>query len=428
MGLTLARRGLLNPPAAIFRVDAGPGIGLGHFMRCRTLALEMLRRGWVVNFVGNGFPEEMLKYRRASSIINCFPFKTQPESSQDMKGFIELLRQRFSGRIDFIIVDSYRFRREDYAMLQLFANRIPVAVINDLAEHDTPAQVVINPNPLFSPEPYQRQKIPCILCGERYTLVRPEIKALRDHDYDPKGPILVSLGGGDVVAPMLKVLAALPESLAGKILVSVSENCPLDELQKWQNENRERRQLNTCSEKFPELLASASVAITGGGGTLWEVYCLGRPSISIVWVDNQKNAGHIIKEQATSFLVDLIGNINKGLQSEILENGLQTIVETFGEPGQTRKTYEDGFRTAEVISQKETSLALEGAEEIDRRFFFKAISRLTSDCGFPFEMIKKQRQLIDGSGPERVVEALEQQKWQQVPLLSSDYRRSYEDW
>ncbi len=99
-----------------------------------------------------------------------------------------------------------------------------------------------------------------------------------------------------------------------------------------------------------------------------------------------------------------------------------------GPPGKTRFVHEKGFRTAQVIDQANTSLGVEDAGKIDARFLRKAISRLSSGCGFPQEMVQRQRQLIDGQGARRVVDALERQTWQVVPLFSADYRRSYEDW
>jgi spore coat polysaccharide biosynthesis predicted glycosyltransferase SpsG len=426
--LKLNKRGLLPSLVAVFRVDAGPGIGMGHFMRCRTIALEMIKRGWFVYFVGWGLPEELMSYSSVNSPISWIEFKPSHETNEDMKRFLEILRTRFSFNVNFVIFDSYRFKRDDYAFLQLFGQRIPVAIIDDMAQQDTPAQVVINPNPLFSPEPYQRQKIPRILCGEQYTLIRPEVVALRDRAYDSAGPVLITLGGGDVVEPLMKVLDAMPEHLGRKIVVSVSQNCPMNEIQNWISNDPENRYVNTDSEKFPELLASASVAITGGGGTLWEVYCLGIPGLSIVWVDNQKHTSTIIKDQATSFLVDLISHINIEMQSEMLETGLQKIVETLGPPGSTRIVHEKGFRTSDVISREKTSLVVDNVEAIDKKFIRKAISRLTSDFGFPQGMMRKQRQLIDGMGAQRVVTALEEQKWEQVPLFGADYRRNYEDW
>lgn len=428
MGINLSRRGLVDARLAIFRVDAGPGIGMGHFMRCRTIALEMIRRNWVIYFVGWGLPEELMNYQAVNSTINWLKFEPSIDPTEDTRRFLTLLGLQFDHQADFIIIDSYRFHRDNYAFLQIFDRQVPIAVINDLAEQDTPAQAIINPNPLFSPAPYQRQKIPSILCGEKYTLVRPEVAALRNRKYDPDGPILVTLGGGDVVEPLMKVLNSFPDSLDRVVIVSVSKNCPLGEIENWVAQNPLGRKINDDSQKFPELLAQASVAITGGGGTLWEVYCLGIPSLSIVWVDNQQQTTAIIKDQATSFLVDLISNINREFQSEMLEDGLNKIVETFGPPGKTRLVQEKGFRTSNVISVEKTSLVVDNVEDLDSRFIRKAISRLTSGCGFPQEMVQRQRQLIDGQGARRVVEALEKQTWEEIPLFSADYRRSYEDW
>jgi spore coat polysaccharide biosynthesis predicted glycosyltransferase SpsG len=428
MGIVFNKRGLLPAPVAVFRVDAGAGIGMGHFMRCRTLAFAMLKRGWVVCFIGSGLPEELMGFKTVNSIISLIEFKPLQDTMQENKKFLEMIRTIFGDDLRFIVFDSYRFNRDDYALLQMFGNRVPVAVINDLGEQDTPAQVVINPNPLFSPEPYKRQKIPCILCGEKYTLIRPEIVSRRNRVYNPAGPLLISLGGGDVSEPLLKMLDLLPEHLEKSVIVSVSGKCPLDDLLKWQAVNPEKRHINTSVEDFPKLLASASVAITGGGTTLWEVYCLGIPSLCIVWVDNQKNASAIIKDQATSFLVDTISHINMDMQSELLDKGLEKLVETFGPPGRTRLIHEKGYTTSEVVKAKNTSLAVEDIEERKFKFIRRSLLRLSSDCDFPRLMVQKQRELIDGRGAERIVDALEKTGWTPVPLFDADYRRAYEDW
>jgi spore coat polysaccharide biosynthesis predicted glycosyltransferase SpsG len=421
MAITLSRRGLLNAPVAVFRVDAGPGLGMTHFMRCRALAIELLRRSWIVHFVGHGLPEEMLFYRGKNLAINYIPFPSYRESEQDVRAFIRLLRESFFRNLACIIVDSYRFNRDDYVRLQFYDDRVPVAVINDVAEHDTPAQVVINPNPLFSPEPYERQRIPSILCGEAYTLIRPEITALRDRKYNPDGPLLINMGG--VNQATLTVLQSLPDLCERKVIVFVDQDSLSEEIQAWENECPQMRRIETSVSRLPELLFESAITISGGGEILWEIYCLGIPNICIVWAENSNNSTLIIKDQATGFLIDVLSNINVELQSDMLESGLNKIVETLGPPGQTRFVHEIGFRTAEIINKHETSIAIDGLESIDKRTLRKALSRLTSACGFPQEMMERQRELIDGLGAQRIAEVLEQQKWQEVSLFASDYSR-----
>ena len=430
MAITLNRRGLVPTKTAVFRVDAGPGIGMGHFMRCRTLAFEMIRRNWVVFFVGRGLPAELLEYARSgvSAVINLIEFAYYKDSDDDVMNFFNILSGRFNWGVDCIVIDTYRYSRDDFAYLQRFnSSRVPVVVIDDLADRDTPAQLVINPNPLFNPLPYERQKIPVLLCGEKYTLIRPEVSSLAGRAYRSDGPVIVTLGGGDVTGHLMKVLDAIPEDIVNRVCVSISDNCPRAEIDAWAHRHPTQRFINTDSRRFPELLASASLAITAGGTTLWEVYALGIPSLCLLWVDNQKQTSVIIKEQATSFLIDIVSQINMELQSEWLENGLQTIVKTVG-PGQTRGVQYQGFCADEVIDREKTSVGIGDSALIDADFIRKTLSRLHAEPEFWEQMCCRQKRLIDGLGAQRCVDAIENIAWQAVPLFEADWRRSYENW
>jgi len=431
MAIVLNRRGLIPTKTAVFRVDAGPGIGMGHFMRCRTLAFEMIRRNWVVFFVGHGLPEELLAETSGdvNRVINLIDFAQFKESRADAAAFFNFLSERFHWLVDCVIIDTYRYSRDDYALFQRFnPGRVHIIVIDDLADRDTPAQIVINPNPLFDPIPYERQKIPHICCGQKYTLIRPEICAIIGRAWRVDGPIIVTLGGGDVVEHLMKVLEAIPEDVPNSVCVSISDNCPRLEIEAWVARNPTRRYINTDSRKFPELLASASLALTGGGGTLWEVYALGVPSLCLLWVDNQRQTSVIIKEQATSFLIDIVSRINVDLQSEWLENSLQTFVKTVGGRGQTRSVQQQGFCADEVISREKTSLGIGSSDLIDADFIRKTLARLHAEPEFWKEMIRRQQSLIDGRGAQRCVDVIDNASWQAVPLFDADWRRSYENW
>lgn len=431
MGITLNRRGLGDSRTALFRVDAGPGVGMGHFMRCRTLAFEMIRRNWVVFFIGHGLPAELLIASRSgvNSVINLIECEHYQDTYLDAANLLKILDQTFAWRVNCLVIDTYRYSRDDFAYLQRFnAEKVLVVVIDDLADRDTPAQAVINPNPLFSPMPYERQKIPLVMCGEQFTLIRPEVTALTGRAYSPDGPIVVTLGGGDVVEPLMKVLQALPEDLDNRVCVSVSDNCPREAIEDWINKRPMQRFLNIDSLKFPELLADAALAITAGGTTLWEVYCLGIPSLSLLWVDNQKQTSVIIKEQATSFLIDIVSAINVELNSKWLETGLQTIVQTIGLPDKTRSVQQQGFRADEVISREQTSVGVSRSELIEADFIRKILARLSEEPEFWAQMIERQQRLIDGRGVMRCVDALETLEWHSVPLFEADWRRKYEDW
>lgn len=426
MAIVLNRRGLISTRTALFRVDAGPGIGMGHFMRCRTLAMEMIAQNWVVFFMGYGLPKDMIYCHpfRVCAGINLIEMDQYSDTDFDAKQLLD----RLPSYAGCLVVDTYRYSREDFATLQLFnLYRVPVVIIDDIANRDTPAQVVINPNPLFSPEPYQRQKIPHVLCGADYTLIRPEVVAMRQRKYCKEGPIVITLGGGNVVSPLIKLFNALPQNIDNQICVSVSGNCPLEQIEEWVNACPDRRFINTDNSRFPQLLANASIAITGGGTTLWEVYCLGIPSLSLVWVDNQKQTTVVVKEQATSFLIDLVENINHELKSDWLDSGLKSLVSHFGLPCQTRIIQEESFLTNEVISREKTSLVADDNQMIDSSYVSKALHQLASDGDFTAKMVARQQHLLDGMGAQRCVEVINDLTWQNVPLFAADYRRNYEN-
>lgn len=431
MPIGLNRRGLALSKTAVFRVDAGPGIGMGHFMRCRTLALELIKRKWVVFFVGSGLPKELLniKASQVNAIINLVEFGPFDMSANDSNALVAKLANTFGLNVDCLIIDTYFYTREDFAFIQRFCERrVPVMVIDDLANRDTPAQVVLNPNPLFSSEPYQRQKIPNILCGENYTLIRPEILALRDRPYSDDGLIMITMGGGDVVEPLLKVLQAIPDGMPNRICVSVSANCPLDAINEWISLDPTMRFLNVDSERFPELLANSAFAITGGGTTLWEVYCLGIPSLCLVWVDNQKQTSVVIKQQATSFLIDLAEQINMELQSDFVEKGIRTLKNEFAPATEVRRRELENHSVSEVIRRDKTSLLVDNDSNADSNFIGGILREFRNMPEQWLEMMRKQRGLIDGGGAARCADLLDTLVWQPVDLLDSDWRRSFENW
>ncbi|MBU1109269.1 MAG: hypothetical protein KKB51_21500 [Candidatus Riflebacteria bacterium] len=430
MPIGFNRRGLLPAKTALFRVDASPGMGMGHFMRCRTLAMELIRRNWVVFFIGSGLPRELLNIKsdRVNGAINLIEFGPHQTSSADVGELFALIANQFRLDVDCLIIDTYFYAREDFVLLQRFYERRSVLVIDDLANRDTPAQVVLNPNPLFSSEPYKRQKIPNILCGEKYTLIRPEIVALRDRPYNSDGIIMVTMGGGDVVKPLMRVLEAIPDNIENRICVSVSANCPRDEIDDWINRDSCRRFLNIDSEKFPKLLASSAFAITGGGTTLWEVYCLGIPSLCMVWVDNQKQTSVVIKEQATSFLIDLAEQINQGLKSDFVESEIRSFKNGFTPAIEARRRQQESFSVSELIRRDKTSLLIDKENVTDAELIGRILQEFRNEPEPWHEMMMKQRALIDGAGASRCADVLDNLTWQDVELLESDWRKSFENW
>ena len=278
----------------LFRADGGREVGMGHLMRCRTLAMAMQTLGWEPHFFGSGIPEQ-----------GFLDMAGKPFSVREVAGggggndTIDVAKALGAS---LIVVDHYGFRMENF--LNLWKSGFRVLAIDDLGDRGMPVDAVLNPNPLFDEAPYVRQGIPIRMVGERFTLIRPEILACRQVQTPGVKTLLISLGGGDVQTLTMSILQEIPEELFDHVWVSVSPVCPIDELKKWEQKSHQCHHLNIDHSRFHEILATARLAITGGGTTLWEVYTLGIPSIAVVWAENQRHSIEVVERRQTSLLVD----------------------------------------------------------------------------------------------------------------------------
>lgn len=285
-----------TPPASsqkrvLFRADGGSVIGMGHLMRSRSLAVELQKLGWDVVFCGTGIPRGF-----GPTPGQGFEVKTAEGS---------LVDQALELGIRLLIVDSYDFSSEDFRALQ--RPDWILGAIDDMADRTLTVDLVINPNPRFDPAPYERLEIPLRMVGEEAVMVRPEVIARRPTEpiFRPDGPILFTLGGGNVEDLMLKILAATPFIETHPIVVSVTPNCPVTRLRGWEAAHKGWRKVNTDPDLFPQLLSEAGFVVSGGGTTLWEIFTLGIPCLALVYVDNQAHSLKLAEQTQTALCLDL---------------------------------------------------------------------------------------------------------------------------
>ncbi len=329
-------------PRLLIRADAGEEIGLGHVMRCRTLALAMRDLGWETTLLTTSDPKNIWCDMSGGGM----PWLLAEGGTA--QGFKTAMAAKIH-RADILIVDNYGFTTEDFTALWAAGPRL--AVIDDLADRILPVDAVINPNPGAVPDPYAKRGVPLCLCGETFTLIRPEIRFCVGTPVPADGHILVTLGGGDVQEHLYDILAAISEDADdAPVVAAVGPACPVDKLVEWERGGARRRIVRDV-DALPGLIAGAAVAVTGGGTTLWETCCIGRPSVAVVWVENQRRTLEIVARYGTGEVVDA----RSGLP-------VQSIVE--------------------------------------------AIRRVKNGTAETAGMIARQRAMIDGGGADRVAAAL----------------------
>lgn len=287
-----------------FRVDASLQMGIGHFMRCLSLADAFKKRGVYVRFVSRHMPDHLLAMLREKEyefvLLNSMQDKKiagdVPHSSWlcasqhvDAQDTIQALSDQIW---DWLVVDHYALDLRWEAALRGTARRI--LVIDDLADRVHDCDVVLDQNIYDDMDTRYHEKVPedcTLLLGPRYALLREEFLRLRASTRTRDGSvnrILVSLGGVDAENQTEKVIHAITQLQGRSFNVDVVIGV--------QHPARSKIEVickhhgYQCHVQTPDvaaLMAKADLAIGASGSTSWERCCLGLPTICLTHAANQ---------------------------------------------------------------------------------------------------------------------------------------------
>ena len=274
---------------AVFRFDAGPAIGGGHALRCLTLAKSMSRAGWecwfAINECTQSYGKLLSLYKPRCILLS----KDAAEEPMDIE-------YGLGGRgCDLLIVDHYGRDAMFEKACRKYADRI--MVIDDLADRKHDTDLLLDQNlgreigdycDLVSSE--------CrLLLGPRFALLRPQFLSQRTSALDRrKGQnhvqkILISFGMADPKNLSYTALKALFNiRFSGHIDVVISEYTPGYTMVRLQAQKMGHKvRILSEVENMAKLMASADLAIGGGGITAWERCAMGLPALSVVYAPNQ---------------------------------------------------------------------------------------------------------------------------------------------
>ncbi len=247
--------------SAVFLTDTGPGIGLGHDIRCRTLAEEMNRHGWNIEH-------------------HLFDSGKKESDWLNSKNFLNKNNPLY-------IVDSYRCGSDFFRHLNK-NNR--VVAIDDYARIDYDADLIINPNCSFNSDLYSDQKTP-VIGGAQYVLIRSDFsKKRKQRRFNSLiSSILVSVGGSDyrnLLEPLCSSL--LNYNALRKIYIVAGNEKHQKYLQKQFKNKKVYIYGKLNSEKYSHLMLNADIAVSAAGQTLHELCACGLPFIMIGIDKDQK--------------------------------------------------------------------------------------------------------------------------------------------
>ena len=312
-----------------FRVDASVQIGIGHVMRCLTLANELARQGhecWFVCREHRGHLGDLVSSHGHCLILlpvpinHLTPEKGTVSDSYDLwlgvswrEDACETLDAILSLKLDWLVVDHYALDAKwERSLAGAVGN---IMVIDDLANRAHQCGLLLDQTYGRPKEDY-RSILPqnaAILCGAEYALLRPEFSEWRSYSLARRKSnslkkILITIGGADkdnltgIVLDELK-LSDLPTDC--KITVVMGGPAPWVNLVKMtaQSLDWDAKVLIDVTN-MAELMAESDLAIGAAGSTSWERCCLGLPTIALVAAENQKYIARNLSKAGACIVID----------------------------------------------------------------------------------------------------------------------------
>lgn len=331
------------------RADGNSRVGLGHLMRCLTIADALREQGEETHFI--------LADSRAQELVICrgYPctvLETDYSHMEEELPKLEELLSRYQPR--FLLLDSY-FVTERY--LRTLRGKVKRACMDDLFCLREPVELLINYN-LYGEELGYRKAFGAdtkLLLGSAYVPLRKEFCACSYEVRQQAEQILITTGGGDsynLAGQILTELLKREEQLSFHV-VSGSMNPHLPALQRMA-EQYGKIHIHSNVQHMAELMKQCDAAVSAGGSTLYELGAVGVPTVCFSFAENQERLAESFGEKELAVFAGSYLKEGRGLFSLI------------------------GSRLAELLA------------DVKLR---KALSR-------------RARDLVDGRGAERIAEAL----------------------
>ncbi len=263
---------------------------MGHLVRCRALAEGLRSLGKESVLVG---PSADFNTGGANEVFaDWIPMPFGRSASDDARNFVELMSKHSTKAA---VLDDYRV--DETYQIELRNAGINWLQFNGKPHQPLWANIILNPSPEANAEDYERS----LKIADSRLLLGPSFAVLRS-EFNPDGEprhkdqtlrVLLTFGGGDDRGSVLSVLETLVPALPQHVefvVVSGSQNPRNADIEKWiADRGAGRVQLEINPPSIAPLISSCDLAIMAGGGSVYEVNCLGLPMLLIAIAENQIN-------------------------------------------------------------------------------------------------------------------------------------------
>lgn len=338
------------------RADGNKEIGMGHIMRCLSIADAAKGYGIEAAFLlADDTCCTLIKNRGFQTIVLGTDYR-------DMLSELGKLAEIVSSQKDMILVDSYQVSAEYYRCLMEITR---VACLEDMGEA-YPVDLLINYN-IYAPKLqalYEAQKAPKrILLGTKYLPLRKDF--LSDTEYEIKEKVrdvLITTGGSDpffISHALMEYFSQDAELVKQEIcwhILSGPFNIHGEKLKSIYGKSDESKcfkvVIHENVQDMKTLLKSCDIVLSATGSTIYEVSSLGVPLIVFYFAENQRQFANAL-----------------GMDTEIANAGCFT----------------------------------EDSEMVKSRAL-KALKRCIADNGYRKRLHEQEKELVDSNGAKRIVQ------------------------
>ena len=266
----------------IIRADGNETIGLGHLMRCMSIAREVEKQGAQCIFV---VAEEQAGILIREKGFHCEVLGTNYRDMEAELPHILNLTEKYSPKL--WLVDSYYITDEYVRALKESG---PVFYLDDMGNQLTWADGLINYNIYGEELGYKASPYRQLLLGPEYAPVKEEFRKTPYEIKNRVEKVLITMGGSDKLNITGKLCECLLERLEKSIkltLVSGRFNPHLQELRMLEEKNNRIQVLVDVPDMWNKL-AQADIVVAAAGSTMYELSAMGVPTVCCYYVENQK--------------------------------------------------------------------------------------------------------------------------------------------
>lgn len=327
--------GMMEKKIIAIRADGNATLGMGHIMRCMSIATAVEALGGACIFFTA--QEQTAQFIREKGFV-CEVLYTDYREMESEITRLQEVAEKYNPNL--WLVDSYQITA-DY--LQGLRRMCPVFYLDDTAEVVYEADGLINYN-IYGEELGYRERCPknmTLLLGAAYAPVKKEFVNTPYEVREEATNILITMGGSDALnisgQLAIRLLEEIPETI-NLTLICGRFNPHLQALQALQNSNLRVRMLVDVPDMWNQF-AEADVVVSAAGSTMYELGSMGIPTVCCYYVENQRRIAEGFSQK--------VGISNTGDFSKDPEGMLEKTVDAvcnLVNNKQRRKTVAEGMK------------------------------------------------------------------------------------